>query len=406
VRTRRAALLLASLVLSLLGGCRIVTIDSVEPALIAEGSGAEITVGGTGFDEGLVLSLVNDATSVTLAARVESAERVIATVPEAAPAGLYDVVGELGGAEGRLPDGLEISADVTRVVFVDVGQGDSTIVVAPGGETLLIDGGKAGRGDVVAAALDTYAAGRLDAVVVSHFDADHLAGVVELLAGPDGTVGNTDDIVPAVRLSPDDDGSCDSVTCGRFRGLAAQPFTAPAVGDTIPLGAVTATVLAVDGDVGDGPISGATDDNERSVVVRLDFGGRSVLITGDLTGGGDGTADLETPLADKTGPVDVLRLGHHGSRTSSTQSALSRWSPRAAVFSLGTDNTYCHPAQEVVDRVALAADTMWSTGAGIVEAVDRCGVATDWPASARAGEGDVVLDITATGQLTLQGDPL
>jgi competence protein ComEC len=394
------------LVVLALSACRVIQIDAVDPALVAAGSGAEVTVTGAGFDTGLVLSLQADQTTITLGAQVIDGEHAAATIPEAAPPGINDVVGSLDGAVARLPDGLEISDDFARVIFLDIGQGDATLVIAPDGETLLIDGGPNGRGDLLRAALDRWSAGRLDAVVVSHFDADHLGGVVDLLSGPDGTVGNTDDLVPDVRLSPVDDGGCDSVTCGRFRGLAAQPFTAPRPGDTIALGAMQVTVVAADGDVGDGLIDGANDDNERSVVVRLDFGGRTVLINGDLTGGGSGTADLETPLAERTGAVDVLRTGHHGSATSSAASALSRWSPRAAIFSLGTDNAFCHPEQGVLDRVAISSDTVWATGAGVVDDVDRCSGATDWPSNAHPGEGDIVLDISALGDLTLQGNVL
>ena len=110
--------------------------------------------------------------------------------------------------------------------------------------------------------------------------------------------------------------------------------------------------------------------------------------------------------ADRTGPVDVLRVGHHGSKTSSTSTALNRWSPEVAIFSLGTDNAHCHPDQGVLDRVAVASRSVWSTGAGVVEDVSRCTAATSWPANAHAGEGDVVLDVSALGTLTMQGAPL
>ena len=78
---------------------------------------------------------------------------------------------------------LAAMAGTLQVDVLDIGQGDATLVIAPGGETLLIDGGPAGSLPELRAALETHAAGRLDAVVVSHFDADHLAGFIESMSG-------------------------------------------------------------------------------------------------------------------------------------------------------------------------------------------------------------------------------
>lgn len=402
----RPAAALLSLLSLVSAGCREVAVTGVEPSVVAVG-GADVVVSGLGFAEDLALALLRDGTEVTLGGIVvQDEETADAVVPAAAPPGVYDVVARAGGAEDALEDALEVSDAVARFVFIDVGQGDATLVVAPGGETLLIDGGPAGSGVELRAALDLHAGGRLDAVVVSHFDADHLAGVVELLSGPDGSAGTGDDLLPAVRLAPVDDMGCDTATCSRYRALAGYPFETPAVGDALELGEIEAEIVAVDGDLGGGPVSGATDDNERSVVVVLRFAERSVLVAGDLTGGGNGTADLETPLAGRTGPVDVLRTAHHGSITSSASTALSRWAPRLAVFSLGTDNAFCHPHPVALGNVAAVAQRIVSTGAGVVEDVDRCGAATAWPPHADEGLGDVVVDVSADGTITLQGDPL
>ncbi|MBI1944347.1 MAG: MBL fold metallo-hydrolase [Deltaproteobacteria bacterium] len=385
-------------------GCAL-RLDAVT-AEVAPGGALEIT--GAGFSERTQFSLAGSV-EVSLQVTELSPERANATVPMAAPSGLYDLRAVAGGVTAELPDAVLVVSGGLDVHFLDVEQGDATLVVAPGGATLLIDGGPRSAGPVLKEAIRTLARGRLDAVVLSHTDADHLGGLVELLQGDDGAPGTADDLVPELRLTGADDGSCTSQVCGDLRALRAWPFQTPDVGDAIELpGAdgVDATVVAVDGDVGAGRVTGADDDNERSVVVQLAFGGSSVLVTGDLTGGGDGEADVETALAARTGPIDVLRASHHGSATSSAASALAAWQPRAIVLSLGTDNPYCHPAPEVLGRLAALGAPIFATGAGIVADGARCGGATDWPAQTGAGLGTISLTLRADGTATIAGEPL
>ncbi|MFZ9889062.1 MAG: ComEC/Rec2 family competence protein, partial [Myxococcota bacterium] len=166
-----------------------------------------------------------------------------------------------------------------------------------------------------------------------------------------------------------------------------------------PLGEIEVEIVAADGIVGNSPIAGANDDNERSIAVLVTFAGRRLLVTGDLTGGGESTADLETPLAAITGPVDVLRTGHHGSKTSSNEAALSTWSPTIAIISAGTDNPYCHPVEEVLMRIAAHAGEVLVTGAGIVDDGDRCGGPTIAPANVFLGMGNIEIGITVAGDL-------
>lgn len=400
--TRRFAGLCLALPLCAACGLRL---DRVT-AEVAPGGTVEIE--GAGFGAETRFSL---ASSVEVSLQVEelSAGLATASVPRAAPAGVYDLRATDGGAEAELPRAVRVITGGLDVHFLDVDQGDATLVVAPGGQTLLIDGGPRSAGPVLRAAIDERARGRLDAVVLSHTDADHLGGLVELLQGEDGEPGTGDDLVPSTRLAGVDDGSCTSEVCADLRRLAAWPFDTPEVGDAIePLNAdgVTATVVAVDGDVGGGKLGGADDDNERSMVVQLAFGGRTVLITGDLTGGGAGEADVESALAQRTGPVDVLRVSHHGSATSSAPAALGAWQPRALVLSLGTDNAYCHPAPEVLTRLGAIGEPIYATGAGIVVDTARCGGETPWPAQARVGLGSFSLTVLADGALSLAGDSL
>lgn len=403
----RSALWCALVGLVVAAGCRDLAVLSVSPAEVPAGQASEISVSGRGFEEGLALRLESAGLEVGLApVVVEASESADARVPSAAPPGVYDLVGELDGARATLVNALRIVSGEARITFIDVGQGDGTLVVAPTGEALLIDGGGPGAADEVRAAIDREAGGRLDAVVLSHFDADHLGGLVGVLSGDDGVAGTEDDLVPEDAIGPTDDGGCETQTCGRMRQLLAWPFEVATPGRLLTLGAVEVEVVSADGVVAGALVPGVDDSNEQTVAVLVRFGGRSVLVTGDLTGGGIGTADVESEVAAFTGPVDILRVSHHGSGTSSVQAALSTWAPRAAVFSFGTDNAYCHPDADVLARVAASSGAVYATGRGVVEAVDRCAAPTLAPAGARLGLGDVLLRVSVDGSMTLQDDAL
>jgi competence protein ComEC len=101
------------------------------------------------------------------------------------------------------------------------------------------------------------------------------------------------------------------------------------------------------------------DANETSVVVRVDYGSRRLLFTGDAE------ASEEAWLVERVGcaalRADVLKLGHHGSRTSTTPAFLAAVSPRLAIASVGAGNRYGHPAPAVVARLAEAAIPLWRT---------------------------------------------
>ncbi len=384
-------------------GCGI-ELTGISPDVIPQGAASTLAITGSGFSEDTTFSLVAPGLSVAL--RTLSVDTGAAEVeaPATTPAGLYTLSADNAGTVAELPDALTVLADAARVRFLDIGQGDATLLLAPDGERALIDGGKPSRTDVVRAAVED-AGGTLTMVILSHYDADHLGGVVGLLKGPDGTAGTDDDIVPAERYAPSDDGACQSQLCDEFRALRAYPFTVPAPGDTLALGRLSLVVEAVGGRTGAAPAPAGLDDNAVSLVVRATFADRSVLILGDLTGGGLGTVDIESAVAERTGAVDVLRAGHHGSATSSNAAAVSAWSPRLTVLSVGTDNAYCHPAPQVLARLAANSTELLATGAGMVTD-GACDFLTNAPDNGSLGLGTIELSIDAAGAMSLDGQPL
>ena len=377
--------------------CGAPAISLVEPSDVAAGGSFEIV--GTGFSPRTTARLESNGAAIQLAVSEPTAASLTVRVPQATPPGVFDVVVDVDGAVARLADAVTIVAGDLRIRFLDIGQGDATLVTGPDGQSLLIDGGPRGNLDVISEAV--RAVGGVDHVAVTHTDADHLNGIVEFLAGSDGVAGNSDDLVPETRWVGYDDSSCESQLCGDFKALRAD-FERPLVGETLDFGDATVEVVGRDTDFGAGPVVGATDANERSLAIVVRYAGRSIYIGGDLTGGGLGSADIEAVAGPVIGPVDVLHVNHHGSATSTSAGFLAALQPVVAIISEGTDNNFCHPEQSVLTRLATAGPAIFSTGRGIVAADDRCD-ATNWPTGAVTGIGTIDLVVDADGSLTVDG---
>jgi beta-lactamase superfamily II metal-dependent hydrolase len=409
---RRGSAVAAALSVVVLGACQPFVVRAVSPSAVP--AGGQIVVTGAGFTPTMVASLApssavsssSSAGLVTLVVVAAADDEATLRLPAATPPGRWDLVLRRDDAETRLVDALLVQSGALQVHFLDVGQGDATLVVGPDGTALLVDGGNRDAGGVVADAIQRLTGGRLDAVALTHTDADHLGGVVHVLRGDDGVAGTADDVVPATRWIGHPDALCDSQLCDEFRGLRAR-FDEPLVGDVLDLGGARVEVLGRDGDFGGGVGAGVDDENERSLTLKVSFGGRSVFIGGDLTGGGLGTVDVERAAAERTGPVDVLRANHHGSATSSSAGFLAALQPRVVVLSVGTDNAFCHPEPGVLERLGGLGATLLSTGAGMVQDADRCDEgATRWPPGARTAQGSIALTITADGELRVDDEPL
>ena len=247
----------------------------------------------------------------------------------------------------RIPDGPD---GLMHVHFLDVGQGDSTLIVTPSGRQVLIDGGP--DGDVTSQRLADVMPGgdrSLDIVLMTHLDADHSHGLLDVLDRF---------AVGAVLSGPH---SQDSAIRPQWEQAMARNGISPVevnAGHRIVLEEGVDLVVL-------NPAPGRLfrDTNNDSVAVRLVYGTTSVLLTGDM----EEEAELRLAGGDAALSSTVLKAGHHGSGTSTTQQFLDAVAPAAAVVSAGLNNQHGHPAPQVVERLAA------SVGAGNVYRTDLRG---------------------------------
>ncbi len=254
------------------------------------------------------------------------------------------VVGLVGAGSLVARDWRRRHANFTRVTFLDVGQGDAAVVEAPGGAVAVIDGGGAfddgfDPGErIVEPFLRTRGITRVDLMALSHPHPDHLNGLRRILRRfpvgalwTSGDDGHNPEYGHLLDLARARDVPTPVPTVRLLGGAALEPL-GPFVGDTIaaPPG------LTV---------------NDASLVLRLAFGGRAVLFPGDLEADGEGELVGRRALGQRIA-ADVLKVPHHGSRTSSSDELVDAVAPALAVVSLGWRNHFHFPAGEVVARYA------------------------------------------------------
>ncbi len=251
-----------------------------------------------------------------------------------------------------------------KVHFIDVGQGDSAFVELPDGKTMLIDAGTRASSGVVKGYIDSLGYDRIDYVVATHPHEDHIGGLPVVLRSFDiGAVyapkaqSNTrifEEFLDAV-----EDKGLEITTAYKGRsvsdGASATPSSSQnGTHDTSAKGTTNATNSgsAKDSSVSDSykisilsPSQYANPDdlNDASVVLRIEYGKSSFLFTGDAG------SDILSSVAYQ--PCTVLKVSHHGSRTGTTKSLVKTLNPGAAVISVGEDNSYGHPSQQVLDAL-------------------------------------------------------
>ncbi|MBX3463353.1 MAG: lamin tail domain-containing protein [Planctomycetes bacterium] len=268
-----------------------------------------------------------------------------------------------GFAAVVLPQGGEADAPVgLTVVLVDVGQGDGIVVKAPDGTVHVIDGGNNGNGTaIMLPAINALQPTGYGFTFLSHYHDDHQGGLDEVLLARPFTVA----------YDRGDVNRPSNTSTNNYLAAAGARRTTITVGAVYALGGgATATCIAANGVVAGGasvPVAGSVqEENARSIVLRLDYRDFSMWLGGDLTGGGNSTADVEGPATLACGDIDVYKLNHHGSNTSTSTNLVARLQPELAVVSCGFENSFGHPTPTVVNRInqAVAARALLSTTSG------------------------------------------
>ena len=232
------------------------------------------------------------------------------------------------------------------LIQLDVGQGDATLIVAPSGCAALLDGGPTGAGDaVIKPSLAALGVTSLDFAIASHYHADHIGGLDEVDAGTGA--------VPIAAVY-DRGGSYSTATYTSYASHFAGKRQTLGLGQTLSLcGEVAIRTVAVDGN----GIS-TTNENGLSVAVVVSYGAFDALVGGDLTGSGP---DIETSIAAAVGELELYKVHHHGSLTSSNDALVGAMLPTVSVIPVGANNTYGHPAPATVARLVGVGSAIWQT---------------------------------------------
>jgi competence protein ComEC len=255
-----------------------------------------------------------------------------------------------------------------HVDFLDVGQGDSALLTMPDGTTLLVDGGgrpsfnhnsaNDGEGDepftrdtrsigesVVSEFLWARGLDRVDYILATHADADHIDGLNDV-ARNFAVRGAL-----VARTPPDDFEYARFAEAMKTAGVPVQKISA---GDVLRFGNVTALVLWPPSATSEN----ASSRNNDSVMLLLRYGDKSLLLTGDIEKQGEAAVLNDgVNLRD-----DVVKVAHHGSKTSSTAEFVSATDPSLAIISVGRNSVFGHPNKEVVERWRASGAEVLTTG--------------------------------------------
>ena len=226
-----------------------------------------------------------------------------------------------------------------QVHYIDVGQGDSILILSPEGKVMLVDGGESGSGALTY--LKSKGITHVDLMVATHPHSDHIGGLVDILkAMPVAEVVTNGQ--PTTTLTYEH--FLDAIKAAKALYKEAKR------GDTLTLGSLTFSVLHPDVPEGD-------DLNAQSLVLRLQYGKVAFLFTGDA----QESSEESMLAAGLNVQAQILKVGHHGSRTSSSPEFLAAVKPQVAIYSCGLGNSYGHPHAETLANLAAVGAKVYGT---------------------------------------------
>lgn len=240
------------------------------------------------------------------------------------------------------------SQPTLKVTYLDVGQADSILIQIPNGRNILIDAGNNEDAEMIISYLKKQEIHRLDVVIGTHPHEDHIGSLDKVIKTFD--IGQV--IMPKVTTNTQT--FKDVLTAIQDKGLKIKEAKA---GLKLDLGSTEATSPQISAEILAPNSSEYEDMNNYSAVLRLVYGQNTFLFTGDA----EDVSEKEM-LASSSGlKADVLKVGHHGSSSSTTQEFLNKVSPKYAVISVGKDNTYGHPTSSTLNRLKKSGVELYRT---------------------------------------------
>ena len=222
-----------------------------------------------------------------------------------------------------------------RVYCLDVGQGDS-ILITNNNKTMLIDASTNEMGSRVVKYLNDLGIKKIDYLVGTHPHEDHIGGLDNVIKNFDIGTMYMPNVVATTKTYEE---VIDAISAKKLK------VTSPKTGDKFNVGNAECEVMSIRND--------KDDYNNCSIVIKMDFNNVSYLFTGD--------AEESVESSRKWPHIDVLKVGHHGSNTSSSKNFLEQIKPEVALISVGQGNTYGHPTQATLKRLSNIGAKIYRT---------------------------------------------
>lgn len=229
--------------------------------------------------------------------------------------------------------------DTLQIEYLDVGQGDAALIQCDG-HSLLIDGGSSASSSLIYSVLKERNINNLDYIIATHPDADHIGGLSGAL-----NYAKVETCYSPV-LEDDSEVFANLLKFAKRRG---KDLTVPKAGSTFKLGSAKGIFIA--------PQKASDGSNNDSLVVRIIYGKTSFIFMGDA----EGKEEAEIIRRWNYIKSDVIKVGHHGSSSSTSAELLEKVNPSYAIISVGKDNSYGHPTEETLERLKKANIEVYRT---------------------------------------------
>ena len=236
-----------------------------------------------------------------------------------------------------VPKNISIEKGKLNILFFDVGQADSELIIYDN-KTMLIDAGNTKDGEKIVNAIKTLGISKLDYVIGTHVHEDHIGGMSFII----------DNFEIGEFYLPYNTQTTSSYYKNLLKSLANKNLSIneTVIGDKIELSNIICEVMSVRNDEPE-------NANESSIVLELTYGNKKYLFMGD--------AETKNEEERTWNDVDVLKVGHHGSNTSSSINFLNQVSPEIAIISVGAENSYGLPKEKIIDRLKKIGTEIYRT---------------------------------------------